>query len=65
MQVFQDKRIHVSTVDDNGMILVAEDTNVRMGTLVYTGRFVFIRRTYPAIYNHVVRNMNGLIEQTK
>jgi hypothetical protein len=63
-QIFQDKRVHVSTVGDNGVILVAQDTNVQMGTPVYTGRFAFVRNTYPARYNHVVRNMNTLIAQT-
>jgi len=65
MQIFKDNRVHVSTIGDNGIILVAQDTNVQMGTPVYNTKFAFVRRTYPAIYNHVVRNMNTLIKQTK
>lgn len=64
MQIFGDKRVHVSTVGDNGVIAVAQDSTVNMGTPVYSGRLAFVRNTYPAVYNHVVRNMNTLIAQT-
>lgn len=64
MQILQEKRVHVSTVGDDGVIVVGQDTTVRAGTPVYSGRFAFVRRTYPAVYNHVVRNMNSLIKQT-
>ena len=64
MQIFRDNRVHVSTVGDNGVIAVAQDTKVTMGTPIYTGRLAFVRNTYPAVYNHVVRNMNTLIAQT-
>jgi hypothetical protein len=65
MQIARDNRVHVSTVGDNGVIVVAQETNVRLGTPVNTTRLAFVRRTYPAMYNHAVRNMNSLIKQTK
>ena len=65
MQIHQDNRIHVSTVGDNGIILATQRKNVRVGTPIYTGKLAIVRNTYPAIYNHVVRNMNSIIGQTK
>jgi hypothetical protein len=65
MQIARDPRIHVSTVGDNGVIVIAQKETVRIGTPVHSGRMAFVRNTYPAVYNHVVRNMNSLIEQTK
>jgi hypothetical protein len=65
MKLFNDTRVHTSTVGDNGLITIEQETIIEMGTSVYTDRLAFIRNTCPAIYNHVVQNMNRLIHQTK
>lgn len=64
MQIFGDRRVHVSTIGNNGVVAVAQDSTITMGTPVYTGRLAIVRSSYPAVYNHVVRNMNVLIAQT-
>jgi hypothetical protein len=64
LQLSRNNPVHVATVGDNGLIAVAQEVNIEMGVPRHNGKLVFIRRTYPAVYNHVVRNMNDLLDQT-
>jgi hypothetical protein len=47
-------------VGDNGFVAVVRETTLEVGQPRATGVLAFIRNTYPASYNHVVRNMNGI-----
>jgi hypothetical protein len=63
VQVSRNNRVNVATVGDNGLIAVDQDVHIEMGVPRHSGKLVFIRRTYPAVYNHVVQNMNTLLDQ--
>lgn len=45
----------------NGFVAVTQHATMEIGEPRDTTVLVFIRSTYPAIYNHVVRNMNDSI----
>lgn len=51
---------HFAALNENGVVLVTKDVSIELGTPQETGRWTFIRNTYPARYNHVVKNMNRL-----
>ena len=51
-------------VQVKGVVAVRQDARMELGQPRDTTVRVFIRRTYPALYNHVVRNMNSLTDPT-
>ena len=63
-QPYQQNSLQITTVENNGIIAVHTETTMELGIPRDTTILVFIRNTYPARYNHVVRNMNGLNHQT-
>lgn len=59
--VSRQNTLEVSTVEnDNGIVIVGQETKFELGQPRDTTIRAFIRNTYPARYNHVVRNMNRL-----
>lgn len=62
-EIYRQNFTNVATIGDNGFVAVAQRTTVQIGQPRVTGILVFIRNTYPASYNHVVRNMNHLVKQ--
>jgi hypothetical protein len=64
MTLFRSGRVHVATVGDGGVLAVFDQRSVAIGTPKDISKLAFVRGTYPACYNHGVKNMNGLISQT-
>ncbi|CAF1412655.1 unnamed protein product, partial [Adineta ricciae] len=64
LEVHQQEQIQVSTIGDTGVVAVAQRSTIEMGMPRNTSKLAFIRNTYPAHYNHVVRNMNSINYQT-
>jgi hypothetical protein len=64
VDIHRENTVSVVTVPDTGIVAVAQQTTMQMGTPRVTGVLAFVRNTYPARYNHVVRNMNTLGPQT-
>jgi hypothetical protein len=62
-QLYKKNTVNVATVENNGFVAAVRETTMELGTPRDTTVLVFIRRTYPAIYNHVVRNMNQINHQ--
>jgi hypothetical protein len=63
--VHQQRTLNVATVENNGFVAVTRETTMELGQPRDTTILVFIRSTYPARYNHVVRNMNYIKTNTK
>ena len=63
VDVYRQNTMETATVGDNGFVAVVRQTTLEVGQPRVTGVLAFIRNTYPASYNHVVRNMNGIIKQ--
>lgn len=63
VNVYEQNTMSAATVGDNGFVAVVRQTTLEVGEPRVTGVLAFIRSTYPASYNHVVRNMNGIIKQ--
>ncbi len=63
MDVYRQNVTGAVAVGDNGFVAVVRETTLEVGKPRATGVLAFIRNTYPASYNHVVRNMNGIINQ--
>ena len=62
-EVYRQRTMEVSTIENNqGVVIVEQETRFEVGKPRETGIIAFIRNTYPARYNHVVRNMNQLNE---
>jgi hypothetical protein len=55
--------MNTATIGNNGIVAVTRQTTMEIGQPHATGVLAFIRNTYPASYNHVVRNMNAIINQ--
>jgi hypothetical protein len=64
VQLHRNNTVDISTIGDNGFVAVEQETTIEMGIPRESGKLVFVRTTYPAIYNHVVRNMNSINHQT-
>jgi hypothetical protein len=62
-EVYRQNTANVTTIGDNEFVAVSQQINMQIGQPRATGILVFIRNTYPASYNHVVRNMNHLLKQ--
>jgi hypothetical protein len=56
--------MNITTIPNTGVVAVVRETTMEIGTPRATGILAFVRNTYPAVYNHVVRNMNGIGHQT-
>ena len=64
VNVYRQNTMDAATIGDNEFMAVVRETSFEVGESCATGVLAFIRNTYPASYNHVVRNMNGLIKGT-
>jgi len=63
VEIYRQGTMNATTIGDNGFVAVTRQTTMEIGQPHATGVLAFIRNTYPASYNHVVRNMNGIIHQ--
>ncbi|CAF3371217.1 unnamed protein product [Rotaria socialis] len=63
MERYREHTMNVTTVGNNGVVAVVRETTMEIGQPRATGVIAFIRRTYPASYNHVVRNMHSIDAQ--
>jgi len=64
-QLYRQNTSDVATVENNGFVAVHRETTMELGPPRETTILTFVRSTYPARYNHVVRNMNtGINYQT-
>lgn len=63
-EVYRQNTTNTVTIGDNGFVAVIQKKTVELGQPRATGILTFIRNTYPASYNHVVRNMNHVIKKT-
>lgn len=59
VQPYRENTMKITAVE-NGVIGVVRDATMEVGIPRDNSVTVFIRRTYPALYNHVVRNMNSI-----
>jgi hypothetical protein len=62
-EIYRQDTMNTATIGNNGFVAVTRQTTMEIGQPHATGVLAFIRNTYPASYNHVVRNMNGIIYQ--
>ena len=60
VEVYRQSTTDVAT-NNNGFVATAQRATLEIGEPRDTSVLVFIRKTYPAEYNHVVRNMNDSI----
>lgn len=63
VNLYRQNTMNTATIGDNGFVAVLRETTMEIGQPRATGVIAFIRNTYPASYNHVVRNMNAIIKQ--
>ncbi|CAF2105702.1 unnamed protein product [Rotaria magnacalcarata] len=63
-ELYRENTMNVATVGDNAVVAAVTHKSITIGQPRPTGINVFIRNPYPAAYNHVVRNMNSILEQT-
>lgn len=59
-EIYQQNTLDVATVENNGVVVVGQKTTMELGEPRERTILTFVRNTYPARYNHVVRNMNSL-----
>jgi hypothetical protein len=62
--IHRENTTQVSTLDNNAVVVTVRETTMELGTPRDKTILTFIRSTYPARYNHVVRNMNYIKQQS-
>ncbi|CAM4979981.1 unnamed protein product [Rotaria socialis] len=61
---YRENKIQVDTIGDNAVVAIVTKNSITIGQPRATGINVFICNPFPGAYNHVVGNMNSILEQT-